>query len=267
MTGHDTDADVPPASNNSGSAFEWIGLSKTFGEKIAVRDANLDMPAGSFCGVVGPNGAGKTTTIAMATGLLRPDSGHARIFGIDIWANPIAAKEQLGALPDDLALPERLTGRELLTYLGLLHGLDRPTVADRAASLLSVLGLDVAERTPISGYSSGMRKKIGLASALLHGPRLLVLDEPFEAVDPISAATIRTILEQFVTNGGSVMISSHVLALVEQLCDHVAVVVEGAVVAAGPLDQVRAGGSLESRLVGLAAQTPPDPGRLTWLAS
>ena len=170
-------------------------------------------------------------------------------------------------LPDGLALPERLTGRELLTYLGLLRGLDAPTVRRRTAELLEVLELDVAEQTLVLEYSTGMRKKLGLAAALLHAPRLLVLDEPFESVDPLAGAAIRTILQRFARSGGSVVLSSHVMALVEQLCDHVAIIVQGRVAAAGPLAQVRAGGTLEAALLEASGARVGDAGELSWLWS
>src|SRR5699024_8446569 len=160
--------------------------------------------------------AGKTTALSMAVGLLRPDEGTARLFGVDVWERPNEAKSLVGVLPDGLSVPERLTGRELLTYIGRLPGIDRDTVATRTQELLDVLELADAERTLVIDYSAGMRKKVGLAMALLHAPSLLVLDEPFEAVDPISAATIRTILQRFVSSGGAVVFSSHVMALVEQ---------------------------------------------------
>ncbi|MGW4792264.1 ABC transporter ATP-binding protein, partial [Nonomuraea sp. NPDC004297] len=175
-------------------ALEIKGLSKTFGDNTAVDHVDLSVPQGSFYGLVGQNGAGKTTTLSMAVGLLRPDAGSARIFGADVWTDPAKAKQLVGVLPDGMAMPERLTGREVLTYLGLLRGLSKEVVAERAEELLSVLELDSAEKTLVIEYSTGMRKKIGLATALLHAPRLLVLDEPFEAVDPVSAATIKTIL-------------------------------------------------------------------------
>ena len=213
-------------------------------------------PPGSFFGLVGPNGAGKTTALSMAVGLLVPDAGIARVLGVEVWADPVAAKRLLGVLPDNLALPERLTGRELLTYLGLLRGLDRATVAAGGpASCWRCWSSPRPERTLVADYSAGMRKKITLATALLHTPRLLVLDEPFEAIDPVSAATIRAILRRFVDAGGSVVISSHVMALVEQLCDHVAVMAEGRLVAAGTLDQVRGGGSLDDAF-GAAGRRP-----------
>ncbi|GLX93376.1 ABC transporter ATP-binding protein [Herbidospora sp. NBRC 101105] len=249
------------------AALELDGLGKRFGPKIAVDHVSLSVPPGSFYGLVGPNGAGKTTSLSMAVGLLRPDTGHARVFGVDVWADPIGARARVGVLPDGLALPERLTGRELLTYLGRLRGLDRATAGARAGELLEILELDQAERTLVIDYSTGMRKKIGLATAMLHGPRLLVLDEPFEAVDPVSALTIRAMLRGFVAGGGSVVLSSHVMALVEQLCDHVAVIDGGRVAAAGPLDEVRAGRSLEDRFVELVGADVAGVKGPSWLAS
>jgi ABC-2 type transport system ATP-binding protein len=162
-------------------------------------------------------------------------------------------------------MPERLTGRELLTYLGLLRGLAPTDVDTRINELLDVLDLCGAERTMVGEYSAGMRKKIGLATALLHAPRLLVLDEPFESVDPVSATTIRMILQKFVSGGGSVVISSHVMALVEQLCDRVAIVHKGVVAASGPIDEVRQGRSLEDAFVRLVGARPVREDGLAWL--
>ncbi|MFX0594398.1 ABC transporter ATP-binding protein [Melissospora conviva] len=252
--------------DRSTAALELTGLVKRFGPRTAVHDVTFAVAPGSFYGVVGPNGAGKTTSLSMAVGLLRPDAGTARIFGVDVWAEPVQARAMVGVLPDGLALPERLTGRELLVHLARLRGMDRATAAARAEELLDILDLLEAERTLVNDYSTGMRKKIGLATAMLHGPRLLVLDEPFEAVDPVSALTIRGMLQTFVAGGGSVVLSSHVMALVEQICDHLAVIDNGRVVAAGALAQVQAGASLESRfveLVGAAAGTRKAP---SWLA-
>lgn len=248
-------------------AIRLARLYKAFGTKVAVDHIDLDVPAGSFFGLVGPNGAGKTTALSMTVGLLRPDGGTARLFGVDVWERPNEAKSLVGVLPDGLAVPERLTGRELLTYIGLLRGIERDTVASRAQELLDVLELSDAERTLVVDYSAGMRKKIGLAMALLHAPRLLVLDEPFEAVDPVSAATIRTILQRFVASGGAVVFSSHVMALVEQLCSDVAVISGGRVVASGPLDEVRGSAGLEERFVDLVGGRTGGTEGLSWLAS
>jgi ABC-2 type transport system ATP-binding protein len=248
-------------------ALEIAGLHKAFAETVAVQHVDLRVPAGSFFGLVGPNGAGKTTLLSMAVGLLRPDAGTSRVFGTDVWKEPLHARQLMGVLPDGLALPERLTGRELLTFLGQLRELDPGTTAQRVEDLLDVMELTDAERTLVIDYSTGMRKKIGLATALLHDPRLLVLDEPFEAVDPVSAATLKAILQRFVASGGSVVLSSHVMALVEQLCDTVAVMAKGLVVAAGPLDVVRNGRSLEETFVQLVGADVGGGEGLSWLGS
>ena len=254
-------------SDKNTHALELRKIKKVYGKKIAVDAIDLIVPAGSFFGLVGPNGAGKTTSLSMATGLLRPDEGSAFIFGVDVWEEPEKAKELIGLLPDGLAMPERLTGREVLTYLGLLRGIDATTVEKRADELLKVLELDSEDNTLVMDYSTGMRKKIGLATALLHGPRLLLLDEPFEAVDPVSASTIRTILKRFVEGGGSVIFSSHVMTLVEQLCDSVAVISKGKVMASGTLEEVRQGHSLDERFVELVDGHTGGKEGLTWLAS
>lgn len=247
-------------------ALELDGLYKRFGGPWVVEGVSLSVRPGSFFGLVGPNGAGKTTTLSMAVGLLRPDHGAARIFGTEVWADPVRAKTLVGMLPDGLALPERLSGRELLNYTGLLRGMPQAVVVERADELLRVLELDGAENTVVVDYSAGMRKKIGLATALLHAPKLLVLDEPFEAVDPVSASTIRTILQRFVAAGGAVVLSSHVMSLVENLCDQVAVIHRGRVVAGGTVEQVRGDGTLEEAFVRLVGGVVGGDEGLSWLA-
>src|SRR5215212_3426013 len=224
-------------------------LVKRFDTKLAVAGVDLDVPAGSFFGLLGPNGAGKTTTLSMAVGLLRPDFGRAEILGCDVWADPASAKQRLGVLPDGARLFDRLSGAELLAYHGLLRGMDAAVVDQRAGELLDVLELGVGNRTLVVDYSAGMKKKIGLACALLHGPRLLVLDEPFEAVDPVSAALIRDILQRYVSGGGTVVFSSHVMEVVERLCSHVAIMAQGAIRVLGTLDEVRGEQSLEDVFV------------------
>lgn len=248
-------------------ALRLTGLYKAFRETVAVDHVDLTVPSGSFVGLVGPNGAGKTTALSMAVGLLRPGAGSSEVLGVDVWADPMHARQLMGVLPDGLAMPERLTGRELLTLIGQLRGLDPDVIAQRTQDLLEVMGLTGAERTLIVDYSTGIRKKIGLATALLHAPRLLVLDEPFEAVGPVSAATLRAILVRFVANGGSVVRSSHVMSLVEQLCDTVAVMALGVVVAAGPLDEVRDGRTLEETFIRQAGAEVSDAQGLLWLSS
>ncbi|GHG44947.1 ABC transporter ATP-binding protein [Sinomonas cellulolyticus] len=253
-----------PTPSPGPSALSLRGLVKAFDGKLAVNGISLEVPTGSFYGLVGPNGAGKTTTLSMATGLLRPDAGSAAVLGVDVWADPLAAKRLLGVLPDGVRLFDRLSGEQLLTYSGLLRGLDRATVAQRTRDLLEAFDLAADARTLVVDYSAGMTKKIALAASLVHAPKVLVLDEPFESVDPVSAASIRAILSGFVRSGGTVVVSSHVMDLVQRMCDHVAVVAQGRVLAAGTVDGVRAGASLEERFVELVG----GPGRtegLTWL--
>ncbi|WP_422631859.1 ABC transporter ATP-binding protein [Pseudokineococcus basanitobsidens] len=247
--------------------MELAGLVKVFDGRPAVTGVDLVVPAGSVTGLVGPNGAGKTTTLSMATGLLRPDSGTARVLGHDVWADPVGAKRLVGLLPDGLRLFDRLSGAELVRHTARLHGLPRDVAGRRAQELLVALGLaDDAGRLVVD-YSAGMTKKVALACALVHAPRLLVLDEPFEAVDPVSAATIRELLARFVRGGGTVVLSSHVMELVERLCDRVAVVADGRVLAAGTLDEVRRGATLEERFVELAGGTTSLGEGLAWLES
>ena len=250
------------------TALRLDGLTKDFSGTLAADHVDLTVPVGSLTGLVGPNGAGKTTSIAMAVGLLRPDSGTAAVHDVDVWAEPVRAKAMLGVLPDGLALPERLTGAELLTYWGLLRGMAADVVRSRSAELMRILELDAAEERGllVLEYSTGMRKKIGLATALLHAPRVLVLDEPFEAVDPVSARVLRGILRRFVAAGGSVVISSHVMSLVEDLCDRVAVIAGGRVLADGTLAEVRGATSLEDTFVRLVGEREIGTGELAWLA-
>jgi ABC-2 type transport system ATP-binding protein len=246
-------------------AVEVRGLVKRFGAKVAVAGIDLAVPRGSFFGLVGPNGAGKTTTLRMATALLRPDAGLVEVDGIDVWRDPVAAKSRMGVLPEDLRLFERLTGAELLTYSGLLRGLPREVVAARSAELLAVLDLAEATDELVVDYSHGMRKKVALAAALLHSPRVLFLDEPFEAIDPVSARHIRGLLDQLINGGSTVVFSSHVMETVERLCDRVAVMHQGRIVAVGPVDDVRGGRRLEDAFLDLVGAAEADPGQLAWL--
>lgn len=247
-------------------AIEIRGLTKAFGQKVAVDRINLDIPSGSFYGLVGRNGAGKTTTISMVTGMLMPSEGTAYVRGIDMWADPLKAKAHLGVLPDGVHLFDKLTGEQLITYSGYLHGIDKETVASRVKDLLAAMDLTDAAGRAVADYSAGMTKKIALAAALVHAPSVLILDEPFEAVDPVSAANIQDILRGFVASGGTVIISSHVMDLVQRLCDHVAVMDSGRILAAGTVDEVRAGMSLEERFVQLVGGRTSSEG-LSWLGT
>lgn len=258
----------PPTSDVP--ALELESLTKTFNETRAADGVSLAVPRGTMLGLVGPNGAGKTTSLSMAVGLLRPDSGTARVLGVDVWTDPVGAKRRLGVLPDGLSLPERLTAGELLDYWGRLRGLERELTRTRAQELLQVLELDRAERDGVlvAEYSTGMRKKIGLATALLHAPEVLVLDEPYEAVDPVSARVLTAILRRFTDGGGTVVISSHVMALVEQLTDRVSIITDGRVLADGTLAEVRgADATLEDTFVRLVGAREVGEGDLAWLSS
>lgn len=242
------------------------GLVKRFGQMTAVSGVNLEVRAGSFYGIVGPNGAGKTTTLSMVTGLLRPDAGSIHVHGIDVWAQPIDAKRVIGVLPDRLRLFDRLTGAQLLHYSGVLRGLDGDTVRTRSADLAAAFGLEDALNRLVADYSAGMTKKIALACAMVHSPRVLVLDEPFESVDPVSAVNVTEILQKYVASGGTVLLSSHGMDMIQRVCDHVAIIVQGQVLASGTVDEVRGKKSLEDRFVELAGGRKVAEG-MEWLHS
>jgi ABC-2 type transport system ATP-binding protein len=229
------------------------GLIKNFGATVAVNGIDLSVPAGSIFGIVGPNGAGKTTTLSMVTGLLRPDAGEIRLNGADVWSDPAAAKQHMGILPDRLMLFDRLTGRQMLYYCGVLRGLDPATVKSRTADLVSAFGIAEAQDRLVTDYSSGMTRKIALAAAMIHSPKVLVLDEPFESVDSVSTDRVIAILRKFADAGGTVILSSHSMDLVERICDYVAVVVDGSVLSSGTTHEVRGDQSLEERFIDLVS--------------
>jgi ABC-2 type transport system ATP-binding protein len=243
------------------------GLEKSYGDKRAVNGLDLDVPVGSFYGLVGPNGAGKSTTLRMATGLLRPDAGTATVCGLDVWAAPVAAKAQIGVLTEDLRLFDRLSAEELLSYNGQLRAMPRDVVRQRSDELLEVLGLANDRNNFVIDFSQGMRKKIALACALLHAPKVLFLDEPFESVDPISSRTIRTVLEQYTEGGGTVVFSSHVMETVERLCDHVGIIHAGRLVAEGPTKKLLRGKRLEDVFFRVVGASPDNEASLSWLGT
>ena len=245
-------------------ALSLRGLVKRFDGRVAVAGIDLDVYVGSLCGIVGPNGAGKTTTLSMVTGLLRPDAGTVSVHGTDVWTDPVAAKRKIGVLPDQLRLFDRLTGGQLLYYSGILRGLDKAAVRTRSADLAAAFGLDDSLERLVADYSAGMSKKIAIAAAMIHSPRLLVLDEPFESVDPVSSANIIEILQRYAAAGGTVVLSSHTMNLIERVCDSVAIIVNGSVLAQGQMADVRAGTSLEERFVELAGGRRAAEG-LEWL--
>ncbi len=246
------------------AALTVRGVSKSFGGTRAVDGIDLTIPAGTFYGLVGPNGAGKTTTLSMIAGLLRPDRGTIRVGDVDAGAKPLQAKKLMGVLPDRLRTFDRLTGRQLLYYYGVLRGLPSSVVEARSADLARAFDLTDALHRVVSDYSAGMVKKIMLAGALIHSPRLLVLDEPFESVDPVSSAVILDILSAYVLHGGTVILSSHGMEFVERVCSRVAVIVAGQVLAEGTIDEVRGELTLEQRFIELAGGLSDVEG-LEWL--
>jgi ABC-2 type transport system ATP-binding protein len=223
------------------AAISTEGLSRRFGELIAVEDVNLRVAPGQFFGFLGPNGAGKSTTIKMLTGLLAPSAGRMRILGLDLVENAIEVKRQIGVVPEGMALFGRLTGAEYLNFVGRMYGLDRETAAKRAAELLEFMQLADQPKKLVTDYSHGMQKKLALAAAVIHGPKILFLDEPFEGVDAIASGTLKSMLQRMISRGATIFLTSHVLEIVERLCSHLAIIHKGRLVAQGSLEELRAG--------------------------
>jgi ABC-2 type transport system ATP-binding protein len=227
-------------------------LTRTFdGGFMAVDHIDLAVEAGQFFGFLGPNGAGKSTTIKMLTGLLAPTAGTITLLGQDLLSNPVEVKRHIGVVPEGMALFGKLTATEYLTFVGRMYGLDKQTTAQRTAELLDFMGLANERKKLIADYSHGMGKKLALAAAVIHGPKVLFLDEPFEGVDAIAALTLKNMLQGMISRGATIFLTSHVLEIVERLCTHVAIINKGHIVANGSLDELRAG--VQARL------TPADP--------
>jgi ABC-2 type transport system ATP-binding protein len=216
-------------------------LTRRFGEFTAVQDVNLYVAPGQFYGFLGPNGAGKSTTIKMLTGLMAPTSGRMRILGLDLATHLVDVKRQIGVVPEGMALFGRLTGSEYLNFAGRMYGLDRDTAAQRAAELLEFMELSDHPKTLITDYSHGMQKKLAMAAAVIHGPKVLFLDEPFEGVDAIASGTLKAMLQRMIARGATIFLTSHVLEIVERLCSHVGIINNGRLVAQGSLDELRSG--------------------------
>jgi len=222
-------------------AIVTAGLTRRFGDFTAVDNVYLSVATGQFYGFLGPNGAGKSTTIKMLTGLLAPTAGGIHILGLDLSRNLIDVKRQIGVLPEGMALFGRLTGSEYLNFAARMYGLDRDTAAQRTAELLDFMGLADQPKTLITDYSHGMQKKLAMAAAVIHGPRVLFLDEPFEGVDAVASGTLKVMLQRMIAQGVTIFLTSHVLEIVERLCTHVGIINEGKLVAQGSLDELRAG--------------------------
>ncbi len=244
-------------------AIATHGLGKRFGDFVAVDDVSLEVPAGSLYGFLGPNGAGKSTTIRCLTGLLRPSAGTVRILGLDPVADPVAVKRRIGVVPEDLALFDRLSGGENLAFVARVHGLDRATAAGRIGELLELLDLLEAEGALVADYSHGMRRKLSLAMALLPAPRVLFLDEPFEGIDALVARQIRSLLQAFVRGGGTIFLTSHVLEIVERVCDRIGILARGRLVLQGRLDEL---GGAETAFLRALGAGPAEERVLDWLS-
>ena len=262
------------------AAVSTRGLTRRFGEFTAVDDVTFSVAPGQFFGFLGPNGAGKSTTIKMLTGLLEPTSGEIEILGQKFTASSLDLKRQMGVVPEGMALLNRLTGPEYLRFVGRMYGLDRETTNRRTGELLEFMNLAAEPKKLIADYSHGMQKKLALAAAVIHGPRVLFLDEPFEGVDAIAAGTLKSMLQGMIHRGATIFLTSHVLEIVERLCSHVAIIHKGRLVANGSLDELRAGvatslgesGAAEERLtleeiflnvIGAGAGEPAQ--ELSWL--
>jgi ABC-2 type transport system ATP-binding protein len=231
---------APPAYPGEGDAIATRGLTKLFRGVAAVGGLDLRVARGRFFGFLGPNGAGKSTTIKMLTGLMRPTRGEAFIEGLSVGARPLEVKRQIGIVPEELALYERLTGEEHLLFAGRMYGLPRAQARQRAEELLEFLSLQDERRKLIVDYSQGMRKKLALAAALIHNPRVLFLDEPLNGIDPVAGRVVSDLLRRLAKKGVTLFFTSHVLDVVEKLCDEVAVIDRGRLVAQGTLAEIRA---------------------------
>ena len=222
-------------------AISTQSLTRGFGALLTVDNVNLRVASGQFFGFLGPNGAGKSTTIKMLTGLLAPSSGRIELLGLDFASRSVEVKRQIGVVPEGMALFGRLTGAEYLNFVGRMYGLDRGTAAKRAAELLDFMQLADQPKALVTDYSHGMQKKLALAAAVIHAPKILFLDEPFEGVDAIASGTLKAMLQRMISRGATIFLTSHVLEIIERLCSHVAIIHQGRLVAQGSLEDLRAG--------------------------
>jgi len=247
-------------------AIQTRALTRTFGGFVAVDHIDLQVEQGTFYGFLGPNGAGKSTTIKMLTGLLAATSGEIAVLGQDpgVSAQALAMKRRIGVVPEDLALFDNLTASEYLTFIGRMHSIEKGELRRRIGELLPLLDLKKDESKLTVEYSSGMKKKLALAAALLPDPDLLFLDEPFEGVDAVTSRTIRELLATYVQRGSTVFLTSHVLEIVERLCTHVGIIVGGKLVEQTSMSEL-GGGSLEERFLEVAGSRDRGQARLSWL--
>lgn len=226
---------------DNSAAIAVRDLRKIYGEKAAVDGLNLTVPKGCFYGFLGPNGAGKTTTIKMLMGLAQPSSGSIEILGMNPETQSEEIKQQMGLVPDESLLFDHLTGIEYIEFAGRLYGLDKAVARERSKELFHLFELNGSERKLIAEYSKGMRKRVAMAAALIHKPQLFLMDEPFEGVDAVGARLMKDILEEQVARGATIFLTSHVLEVVERLCDRVAIIHQGRLVTEGSMEELRNG--------------------------
>jgi ABC-2 type transport system ATP-binding protein len=219
--------------------IELTGLTKRYGKFTAVDGINLTIPKGELYGLLGPNGAGKTTTMRMIAGILQPTSGTVRISGINIQEDPLVAKSRLGFIPDRPFVYDKLTGVEFLRFVAGLYGMGGPAVEHRIDELLELFDLSRWKHELTESYSHGMRQKLIISSALVHQPEVIVVDEPMVGLDPKSARLLKDMLREFVTRGGTVLMSTHTLEIAEAMCDRIAIVQAGRIAAAGTMEELR----------------------------
>lgn len=217
------------------------GLRKLYGSKAAVDGLDLVVPCGCFFGFLGPNGAGKTTTIRMLMGLIPPTSGEISILGLNMPANDVDIKKRIGLVPDETLLFDQLTGMEFIEFVGRMYGLEKSSSRERARELMALFELDSRQRKLIGEYSKGMRKRVAMAAALIHRPQLFLMDEPFEGVDAVGARLMKDILLEQVRQGATIFLTSHVLEVVERLCDRVAIIHDGRLVVDDSIGNLRTG--------------------------
>jgi ABC-2 type transport system ATP-binding protein len=251
--------------DSSTPAISVRDLRKVYGNKAAVDGLNLTVPQGCFFGFLGPNGAGKSTTIRMLTGLIPPNSGSIELLGMPMPAQALEIKKRIGLVPDESLLFDRLTGSEFLEFVGRMYGLARPVARERARGLLELFELSDNGRKLIAEYSKGMRKRVAMAASLIHHPDLFLMDEPFEGVDAVGARLMKDILLDQVRRGATIFLTSHVLEVVERLCERVAIIHEGKIVTEGTLDELRAGSETLEDVFVRVVGAERDFERLEWL--
>jgi ABC-2 type transport system ATP-binding protein len=244
-----------PSSAAPELAVETRGLRKVFGETAAVDGLDLRVRSGTLFGFLGPNGAGKSTTIRVLTGLAAKTAGRASVLGYDLDRDPVEIKRRIGVVPEELVLFDRLTGEEYLTFVGRMYGLRGDLIRSRSGELLELMELPRERKKLIVDYSHGMKKKLAFSAAVMHEPRLLFLDEPFEGIDAIASRMIKNLMQTLLEKGVTIFLTSHILEIVEKLCSDIAIIHEGKLVAQGSLGELQRGVAIASERVAASTAT------------